>query len=118
MLLNLYRDVEVTCEEVIDIPNGKKPRRIDLTTIYVSEITYEQLLTNEVQEDMAFKTTNVLACKLSNFNSLLNKMFNKLLSEEEQRKYIYVRKKSGLNFKCIDFPTPITQLKKFEKINN
>ncbi|CAI6356965.1 unnamed protein product [Macrosiphum euphorbiae] len=29
MLLNLYRDVEVTCEEVIDIM-AKKPRRIDL----------------------------------------------------------------------------------------
>ncbi|KAE9523737.1 hypothetical protein AGLY_015878 [Aphis glycines] len=140
--------------------------------------TYEQLLTNEVQ-DMSFKTTNVLACKSSNFNSLLNKMFNKLLSEEEQfiskksgwslksidciqlrinkvnplkggtvinvknndnecfkysilskydnrlnksrfsKKYFdMLEKKSGLNFKCIDFPTPITQLKKFEKIND
>lgn len=29
MLLNLYRDVEVTCDEVIDIMS-KKPRRIDL----------------------------------------------------------------------------------------
>jgi len=29
MLLNLYRDVEVTCEEVIDIM-AKKPRRIDI----------------------------------------------------------------------------------------
>ncbi|KAE9521636.1 hypothetical protein AGLY_017932 [Aphis glycines] len=153
---------------------------------------YEQLLTNEVQ-DMSFKTTNVLACKSSNFNSLLNKMFNKLLSEEEQfiskksgwslksidciqlrintvnplkggktyldlpshikkkkavinvknndnecfkysilskydnrlnksrfnKKYFgMLEKKSGFDFKCIDFPTPITQLKKFEKINN
>lgn len=59
--------------------------------------TYEQLLTNEVQ-DMSFKTTNVLACKSSNFNSLLNKMFNKLLSEEEQ----FISKKSGWSLKSID----------------
>ncbi|KAF0748531.1 zinc finger MYM-type protein 1-like [Aphis craccivora] len=32
MLLNLYRDVEVTCEEVIDIM-AKKQRRIDLCFI-------------------------------------------------------------------------------------
>ncbi|KAE9522580.1 hypothetical protein AGLY_017002 [Aphis glycines] len=59
--------------------------------------TYEQLLTNEVQ-DMSFKTTNVLACKSSNVNSLLNKMFNKLLSEEEQ----LISKKSGWSLKSID----------------
>ncbi|KAF0689545.1 Uncharacterized protein FWK35_00030344 [Aphis craccivora] len=39
----------------------------------LSTIMYEQLLTKEVQ-DMSFKTTNVLACKSSNFNSLLKKM--------------------------------------------
>jgi len=153
---------------------------------------YEQLLTGEVQ-DMSFKTSNVLAYKSSDFNSLLNKMFNKLLSEEAQfiskksgwslksidclqlrinkvnplkggstyldlpshikkkkaviniknndnecfkysiltkynnrlnkskfnKKYFdMLETKSGLNFKCIDFPTPITQIKKFEKINN
>ncbi|XP_022183113.1 uncharacterized protein LOC111042722 [Myzus persicae] len=52
--------------------------------------TYEQLLTGEVQ-DMSFKTSNVLAYKSSDFNSLLNKMFNKLLSEEAQ----FISKKSG-----------------------
>ena len=29
-----------------------------------------------------------------------------------------LEKKSGLDFKCIDFPTPISQIKKFERINN
>jgi len=29
-----------------------------------------------------------------------------------------LEKKSKLNFKCIDFPTPIKQIKIFEKINN
>ncbi|KAE9522211.1 hypothetical protein AGLY_017393 [Aphis glycines] len=47
---------------------------------------------------MSFKTTNVLACKSSNFNSLLNKMFNKLLSEEEQ----FISKESGWSLKSID----------------
>lgn len=30
----------------------------------------------------------------------------------------FLEKKSGLNFNCIDYPTPINQIKKFEKINN
>ncbi|XP_022180830.1 uncharacterized protein LOC111041004 [Myzus persicae] len=59
--------------------------------------TYEQLLTGEVQ-DMSFKTSNVLACKSSDFNSLLNKMFDKLLSEEAQ----FISKKSGWSLKSID----------------
>ncbi|KAL4084059.1 hypothetical protein QTP88_029375 [Uroleucon formosanum] len=59
--------------------------------------TYEQLLTGEVQ-DISFKISNVLACKSSNFNSLLNKMFNKLLSEEAQ----FISKKSGWSLKSID----------------
>ncbi|CAI6356350.1 unnamed protein product [Macrosiphum euphorbiae] len=64
--------------------------------LYVDS-TYEQLLTDEVQ-DMSFKTSNVLASKSSNFNSLLNKMFNKLLSEEAQ----FISKKSGWSLKSID----------------
>jgi hypothetical protein len=29
-----------------------------------------------------------------------------------------LEEKCGLDFKCIDFPTPIRQMKKFERINN
>jgi len=42
---------------------------------------YELLTTHEIR-DMSFKTSNVIACNSSDFNSLLNKMFNKLLFEE------------------------------------
>jgi len=152
---------------------------------------YEREVTGEVQ-DVAFKTTNILACSSSDFDKLLEGMFNKLLREEQEfllkgsnwslksidvlqlrinfvnplrggtyldlPKYIKVKKavinvknnddkcfkyailskfnncsnkayfnkkyfkmlekKSGLDFKCIDFPTPISQIKKFERINN
>ncbi|KAF0707629.1 Uncharacterized protein FWK35_00033557, partial [Aphis craccivora] len=30
----------------------------------------------------------------------------------------YLKKKSGLNFHCIDFPTPVKQIKSFERLNN
>ncbi|KAL4153547.1 hypothetical protein QTP88_001380 [Uroleucon formosanum] len=161
-------------EEIIDYPIQQSKIKFNLHV----DSTYEQLLTGEVQ-DMSFKTSNVLACKSSNFNSLLNKMFNKLLSEEAQfiskksgwslksivciqlrinkvnplkegtvinvknndnkcfkysilskydnrlnksrfsKKYFdTLEKKSEFNFKCIDFPTPITQIKKIKKINN
>jgi len=44
--------------------------------------------------------------KKKNKNSFSIKYFNFLQ-----------QKKSGLNFNCIDYPTPINQIKKFEKIN-
>ncbi|XP_060855282.1 uncharacterized protein LOC132932956 [Metopolophium dirhodum] len=152
---------------------------------------YERILTQEVR-DIAFKTSNTLACNSSNFNKLLNGMFNKLLSEQDQflakgsgwslktidvlqlrintvnplrggtyldlpeyikdkraiinvknndakcfkysilskfdnrsnktylnKKYFkMLETKSGLDFKCIDFPTPISQMKKFERTND
>ncbi|CAI6372093.1 unnamed protein product [Macrosiphum euphorbiae] len=152
---------------------------------------YERIITQEVQ-DIAFKTSNTLACNSSDFNKLLNRMFDKLLSEQDQflakgsgwslttidvlqlrinivnplrgetyidlpefmkdkkaiinvknnddkcfkysilskfdnrsnktylnKKYFkMLEKKSGLDFKCIDFPTPISQMKKFERVND
>ncbi|KAE9522284.1 hypothetical protein AGLY_017327 [Aphis glycines] len=100
--------------ELVEIERFKNCSRTYVSEMLISRLTqssqqstikfnlhvdsmYEQLLTNEVQ-DMSFKTTNVLACKSSNFNSLLNKMFNKLLSEEEQ----FISKKSGWSLKSID----------------
>ncbi|KAF0756836.1 Uncharacterized protein FWK35_00005277 [Aphis craccivora] len=46
--------------------------------------------------------------------SILSKYDSRLNKSRFNKKYFDI----GLNFKCIDFPTPITQLKKFEKINN
>ncbi|XP_060847730.1 LOW QUALITY PROTEIN: uncharacterized protein LOC132931392 [Rhopalosiphum padi] len=155
------------------------------------DTVYERPVTHDIQ-DMAFKTSNILACSSSDFTILLNRMFNKILTEESEfiakgsgwslvsidglqlrinlvnplkgssyidlpifikkkKAIINVRnkdeycfkysilskydkrsnksrfnqtyfnileKKSGLNFKCIDFPTPIKQIKKFERLNN
>lgn len=152
---------------------------------------YEKKVTQEKQ-DMSFKTHNILACHSSDFNQLLDKMFNKILEEESEfitkgsgwslvsidglqlrinivnplkggtyldlPKYIKDKKavinvknndnkcfkysllskfdnrsnktvfnknyfkmleiKSGLNFKLTDFPTSISQIKKFERLNN
>jgi hypothetical protein len=34
------------------------------------------------------------------------------------KNFNFLEKKSGLNFNCIDFPTSIKQVKKFERTNN
>lgn len=38
-------------------------------------------------------------------------------SKFSKRNFKILEKKTGLNFKCISFPTPINQIKKFERIN-
>ena len=155
------------------------------------DAVYERIITQEVQ-DVAFKTSNILACNSSDFNKLLNGMFNKILREEteftlkgsgwslktidalqlrinivnplkggtyldlpkhmkdkkaiinvknsdnkcfkysilskfdnrsnktyfKEKYFKMLEKQSGLDFKCIDFPTPISQVKKFERLNN
>lgn len=155
------------------------------------DAVYERPVTHDIQ-DIAFKSSNILACNSSDFTSLLNSMFNKILTEEsefiakgsgwslvsidglqlrinlvnplkgssyidlplflKEKKAIvnvknkdnycfkysilskydkrsnksrfnqiyfnFLEKKSGLNFKCIDFPTPIKQIKIFERLNN
>ncbi|XP_050056138.1 uncharacterized protein LOC126549806 [Aphis gossypii] len=155
------------------------------------DATYTRPITHDKQ-DVAFKTSNVLACNSSDFASLLNTKFDKILAEESefiakgsgwtlvsidglqlrinlvnplkggayldlpkfirekkaiinvknkdkycfkysiltkydkrsnksrfnQKYFDFLEKKSGLDFKCIDFPTPINQIKKFERLNN
>lgn len=155
------------------------------------ECVYENIL-NDEQQNVAFKSSNIIVNSLSNYKYLLNKMFQKLLFEEsdfvgkgsnwslkqidgiqlrtnkvnlvgggtyiklpkviEDKKAIinirnkdnkcfkyailtkynkwknknimnennfnFLEKTSGLNFNCIDFPTPINHVKKFERINN
>lgn len=51
--------------------------------------------------------------------SILSKFDNRL-NKCEFSKYNFkiVEKKNGLNFNCIDFPTPVKQIKTFERINN
>ncbi|XP_060859920.1 uncharacterized protein LOC132937114 [Metopolophium dirhodum] len=49
---------------------------------------------------------------LSKFNEKKNK------NNFSIKYFNFLEKKSGLNFNCIDYPTPINQIKKFEKINN
>ncbi|XP_025191567.1 uncharacterized protein LOC112591846 [Melanaphis sacchari] len=49
---------------------------------------------------------------LSKYDKRLNK------SRFNQVYFNFLEKKSGLNFKCIDFPTPIKQIKIFERLNN
>ncbi|KAE9521800.1 hypothetical protein AGLY_017801, partial [Aphis glycines] len=39
-------------------------------------------------------------------------------SRFNQKYFDFLEKKSGLDFKCIDFPTQINQIKKFERLNN
>lgn len=58
---------------------------------------YERIITKEVK-DVAFKTSNTLACNSSDFNKLLNGMFNKLLSEQDE----FLAKGSGWSLKTID----------------
>ena len=58
---------------------------------------YERLITKEVQ-DVAFKTCNILACNSSDFNKLLNSMFNKILQEITE----FTLKGSGWTLKTID----------------
>ncbi|XP_050066082.1 uncharacterized protein LOC126555168 [Aphis gossypii] len=155
------------------------------------DATYTRPITHDKQ-DVAFKTSNVLACNSSDFASLLNIKFDKILAEESefiakgsgwtlvsidglqlrinlvnplkggayldlpkfirekkaiinvknkdkycfkysiltkydkrsnksrfnQKYFDFLEKKNGLDFKCIDFPTPINQIKKFERLNN
>ncbi|KAE9522549.1 hypothetical protein AGLY_017056 [Aphis glycines] len=155
------------------------------------DATYIRPITHDKQ-DVAFKTSNVLACNSSDFASLLNTKFDKILAEESefiakgsgwtlvsidglqlrinlvnplkggayldlpkfirekkaiinvknkdkycfkysiltkydtrsnkslfnQKYFDFLEKKSGLDFKCIDFPTQINQIKKFERLNN
>ncbi|KAE9536141.1 hypothetical protein AGLY_007364 [Aphis glycines] len=155
------------------------------------DATYIRPITHDKQ-DVAFKTSNVLACNSSDFASLLNTKFDKILAEESefiakgsgwtlvsidglqlrinlvnplkggayldlpkfirekkaiinvknkdkycfkysiltkydtrsnksrfnQKYFDFLEKKSGLDFKCIDFPTQIYQIKKFERLNN
>jgi len=51
--------------------------------------------------------------------SILSKFDNRSNKTRFNKKYFnMLEKKSGLDFKCIDFPTPISQIKKFECINN
>jgi len=57
---------------------------------------YERLITKEVQ-NVAFKTSNILACNSSDFNKLLNGMFNKILREETE----FLLKGSGWSIKTI-----------------
>lgn len=61
------------------------------------ESKYERIITQEVQ-NMVFKTSNVLACNSSDFNKILNKMFNTILAEVD----IFVSKKSGWSLVRID----------------
>ena len=49
---------------------------------------------------------------LTKFDNRMNK------SKFSKKNFKNLEKKSGLNFKCINFPTPINQIKKFERINN
>ena len=49
---------------------------------------------------------------LTKFNNCINKYkFNK-------KRFNFLEKSSGLNFKCIDHPTPVKQIKIFERVNN
>ncbi len=61
------------------------------------DAVYERIITQEVQ-DVAFKTSNILACNSSDFNKLLNGMFNKILREETE----FTLKGSGWSLKTID----------------
>ncbi|KAE9529152.1 hypothetical protein AGLY_011948 [Aphis glycines] len=137
------------------------------------DTVYERSVTHDIQ-NMAFKTSNILACNSSDFTSLLKKILTKesefiakgsgwslvsidglqlrtnlvnplkgtiinvrnedvycfkysILSKYDERsnksrfnqKYFnFLEKKSVLNFKSIDFPTPIKQIKKFERLND
>ena len=58
---------------------------------------YERVISNETQ-NVAFKTKNMLAWNSSNFTSLLNNMFSKILEEESE----YIAKGSGWSLVSID----------------
>jgi hypothetical protein len=57
--------------------------------IHVDSV-YERTLSNEIQ-NVAFKTKNMIGCNSSNFVSLLDGMFSKILEEESE----YIAKGSG-----------------------
>ncbi|KAE9522375.1 hypothetical protein AGLY_017206 [Aphis glycines] len=95
-------------------------------------MVYENTITGEIR-DVSFKTFNVACFLTSNLTALLKNMYDKLLNEQKtftlkgsSWRQISLdglqlrinKKKSGLNFNCINYPTPINQIKKFEKINN
>lgn len=58
---------------------------------------YVRVLSNETQ-NVAFKTKNILACNSSNFMSLLDGMFSKILEEESE----FIAKGSGWSLVSID----------------
>lgn len=61
------------------------------------DTVYERPVTHDIQ-DMAFKTSNILACSSSDFTILLNRMFNKILTEESE----FIAKGSGWSLVSID----------------
>ncbi|KAE9543638.1 hypothetical protein AGLY_002034 [Aphis glycines] len=61
------------------------------------DATYTRPITHDKQ-DVAFKTSNVLACNSSDFASLLNTKFDKILAEESE----FIAKGSGWTLVSID----------------